>query len=260
MKLTEQNYFSKEADLEYMSVSQFKLFEECEAKALATIKGQEDSISKDAFLEGQFFEALVAGDKDLFMAKHHEELISSRGTTKGELKANFKDVLNAANKFNEQKFFRDIIDKCEKQIILTGEIEGIKVKCALDLFDRKTNSIYDIKCMSDFKDQWSKKDKMYIPWYYQYNYDLQLAVYKEIVRQNFGEPKEVGLIAATKEKTPDIDALSFDLVLLNMELDYFKSKIKHYDNIKKGIETPVACTLCSYCKEHKVINKFKEVK
>ena len=259
MILTSENYYNKEVDLEYMSVSQFKLFEECEAKALATIQGQEDATSKVAFLEGQFFEALVAGDKDLFMAKHHEELISSRGTTKGELKANFKDVLNAANKFNEQKFFKDIIDKCEKQVILTGEIEGIKVKCALDLFDKETNSIYDIKCMSDFKDQWSKKDKMYIHWYYQYNYDLQLAVYKEIVRQNFGEPKEVGLIAATKEKTPDIDALSFDLVLLNMELDYFKSKIKHYDNIKKGVEKPEYCGECDYCKKMKTISCFRRI-
>ena len=65
MILTKDNYFSKEADMEYMSVSQFKLFNECEAKALATIIGQETSTFKEAFLEGQLFEALVAGDKKL---------------------------------------------------------------------------------------------------------------------------------------------------------------------------------------------------
>ena len=259
MNLTLENYYSKEADIEYMSVSQFKLFEECQAKALATILGQEDATFKESFLEGQFFEALVAGDKNLFMAKHNDEIISSRGATKGEPKSNFKKVIKSAEKFNSQEFFKEIINKCEKQVILTGEIEGIKVKCALDLFDRQTNSIYDIKCMGDFKEQWSKQDKIYIPWYYIYGYDLQLAVYREIVRQNFGEPKEVGLLAATKEEIPDIDALLFDSNVLSLELDYFKSKIKHYDNIKKGIEKPEHCGICDYCKRIKTIDNFREV-
>lgn len=259
MELTQENYYSKEADLEYMSVSQFKLFEECEAKALAIINRDIESTKKDAFLEGQLFEALVAGDAKLFMSKY-PELISTRGATAGELKAEFKKVLKAAEKFNNQKFFRDIIDKCDKQVILTGEIKGIKIKCALDLFDRKTNSIYDIKCMANFNEQWDKKEKVYIPWYYVYNYVLQLAVYREIVRQNFGEPKEIGLLAATKEDIPDVQAKSFDFKLLDLELEYFKNKIEHYNEIKLGNRVPYSCNCCDYCKSTKEIFCFEEVK
>lgn len=260
MELTHQNYFSKEADLEYMSVSQFKLFRECQSKALAIIQGQEPAIYKDAFLEGQLFEALVAGDKNLFMAKHSEEIISKTGKTAGQPKANFKKVFSAAEKFNQQDFFKNIINKCQKQVILTGEIEGVKVKCVLDLFDKDTNSIYDIKCMGNFDDQWNKSEKKYMPWYYTYGYVLQLAVYREIVKQNFGEPKEIGLIAATKEEIPDIAAKSFSFDLLDIELEEFKNNIKRYDNIKKGIETPVACGECDYCKKLKIIEKFEEVR
>lgn len=259
MNLTNENYFSKEADIEYMSVSQWKLFNECEAKALATIQGQEDATYKEAFLEGQLFEELVSGDSKLFIAQH-PELISTRGATAGQLKSSYAKVVTAAERFNSQKFFVDIIQKCEKQTIITGEICDIKVKCKLDLFDKETNSIYDIKCMKDFKETWDKSEKCYKPWYYTYNYVLQLAVYRELVRQNFGEPKEIGLISATKEDIPDIEAISFSSELLDLELENFKLKLKRYDNIKKGIETPVACTLCSYCKENKVINNFKEVK
>lgn len=259
MTLTQQNYFSKEADQEYMSVSQFKLFRECEAKALATIQGQEDATFKDAFLEGQLFEALVAGDANLFKAQH-PEIISSRGATAGEIKSEFKKVIKASEKFNEQDFFKKIIDKCEKQVILIGEIKGVKVKCMLDLFDKETNSIYDIKCMKDFKEQWNKEEKAYMPWYYTYGYVLQLAVYREIVRQNYGEPKEVGLIAATKEEIPDIQALSFDSYLLDLELEQFKNDIERYDNIKRGIKNPLACGTCNYCKKIKIIDSFKEVK
>lgn len=258
MFLDHTNYFSKEADMEYMSVSQFKLFQECEAKALATIKGQEDAISKDAFLEGQLFEELVAGDAKLFMAQH-PELISTRGATSGQLKSAYSKVLIAAEKFNSQQFFRNIIEKCEKQTILTGEICDIKVKCKLDLFDKKTNSIYDIKCMKDFKENWDKSEKCYKPWYYTYNYVLQLAVYREIVRQNFGEPEEIGLIAATKEDIPDIDAKIFSSELLDIELENFKNNIKRYDNIKKHLLKPTCCGICNYCKSIKRIENFEVI-
>lgn len=258
MNLNQQNYFSKEANKEYMSVSQFKNFELCEAKAINDLEIDFQD-EKDAFLEGKLFEAIVTGHKNLFIAQN-PKVISSRGPTTGEIKSDFKKVINAAEKFNKQDFFNNIINKCEQQLILIGEIEGIKVKCALDLFDRQTNSIYDIKCMSDFKEQWDKKEKAYKPWYYTYNYVLQLAVYREIVRQNFGEPKEIGLLAATKEILPDVQALTFDSELLDIELEYFKNKIKHYDNLKKGIEVPLACGNCDYCKSIKVINKFTEVK
>jgi hypothetical protein len=246
-------------DLEYMSVSQYKLFKECESKALATINGIEEKKESDALLQGQLFEELVSGDSKLFMAQH-PEMISSRGATAGQLKSEYQKVLKSAEKFNSQKFFKDIIDKCDKQTILTGEIEGVKVKCKLDLFDKESNSIYDIKCMSDFKEQWSSSEKRYIPWYYAWGYVLQLAVYREIVKQNFGEPKEVGLIAATKEAVPDIQALKIDPDLLDLELEEFKRNIKHYDNIKKGIDYAVSCGTCEYCKKIKEIKSFEEVK
>lgn len=258
MLLTQENYFSKEANQEYMSVSQFKAFAECEAQALHNIEvGGENE--KQAFLEGKLFENWVAGDRALFMAQH-PEMISTRGATAGQLKAEFNKVIKAAERFLEQDFFKDIINKCEKQVILTGEIEGVKVKCALDLFDRETNSIYDIKCMKDFEEQWNKSEKLYVPWYYIYEYVLQLAVYREIVRQNFGEPKEIGLLAASKEETPDLQAKSFSPELLDLELEYFKNDVKIYDNIKKGLLTPNSCGRCSFCKSNKIITSFDEVK
>lgn len=259
MFLDYTNYFSKEADMEYMSVSQFKLFKECEAKALATINGLESAVHKEAFIEGQLFEALVSGDKQLFIAQH-PELISSRGATAGQIKSNYAKVISAAEKFNSQDFFVNIVEKCEKQVVLTAEFCDVKVKCAIDLFDKMTNSIYDIKCMKDFKEQWSKEEKAYQPWYYVYDYVLQLAVYREIVKQNFGEPLQVGLIAATKEDSPDVEALSFSFDLLDLEFEKFKNKIKRYDFIKKGHIKPIQCGCCDYCKSRKNIREFEVIK
>lgn len=259
MLLDKNSYFSIEADKEYMSVSQYKNFKTCEAKALHDLEIPDETY-KESFLQGSLFEALVAGDPILFKAQHYEDIIAKTGPTKGQIKKEFQKVVNAAEKFNSQKFFKDIINKCEKQVILTGVVNDVPVKCCLDLFDRETFSIYDIKCMKDFNEQWSKEDKKYIPWYYAWGYVLQLAVYRLIVKQNFNtEPKEVALLAASKEEIPDIQALKFDESLLGLELAEFKNNIKHYDNLKKGLEKPIACGHCEYCKRIKEIEKFEEV-
>lgn len=259
MELNHNNYFSIKMDKKYLSVSQYKSFKNCSLKALHDLEVP-DTTYKQAFLEGQLFENLVAGNSQLFIAQH-PEIISSRGSTAGQLKSEFQRVVKAAEKFNSQEFFRDIIEKCEKQVILTGEICGVPVKCCLDLFDRETFSIYDIKCMKDFNEQWSKEEKKYIPWYYAWGYVLQLAVYREIVKQNFGkEPKEIALLAATKEEIPDIQAIKFNTELLDIELIDFMHNIRLYDEIKKGIIKPTPCNCCSYCKTIKEIHDFEEVK
>lgn len=255
--LTYDNYFSVEADKYYMSVSQYKNFQKCSAKAMNDLNFDINE-HKESFIEGELFEALTIGDKDLFFAQH-PELISSQGPTKGQLKTNYKKVLKAAEKFNEQEFFKEIINGSKKQVILTGVINGIKIKGKLDLLNLERKLIPDIKCMANFNDEWDKKEKCYKPWYYTYDYVLQLAVYQELVRQNFGVECNVCLLAATKEETPDISAPAFNNKLLNIELEEFSNNIIYYDKIKKGLEPVVRCECCDFCKQTKIINKFEEV-
>lgn len=38
LQLNDENYYSQEADMQYMSVSQYKAFRKCEAAALAKLK------------------------------------------------------------------------------------------------------------------------------------------------------------------------------------------------------------------------------
>ena len=258
-EITHENYFSKEMDLEYMSVSQYKEFAKCSSKAFAVLNSETSAEEKQAFLEGHLFETIIAGDIDLFMMQH-PELVASRGATKGELKANFKKVVLAANKIKNQQFIMDIVNKCEKQVIMTGIINGIKVKCCADLLDKETGNIYDLKCMANFNDTWDKENKCYMPWYYYYGYVLQMAVYQEIARQNYGKLFNTHLIAATKEDEPDMDAIQFDNSLLEIELKEFSNNIVYYDKIKKGLEPVKACNTCDYCKAHKIITNFREVK
>lgn len=256
--LNQENYFSKEADLKYFSVSQYKNFKKCSAKAMNDLEFDINEY-KEAFVEGELFEALTIGDKNLFFAKH-PEMISSQGPTKGQLKSNYKKVVKAAERFNEQKFFKEIIDGSQKQVILTGVINGIEIKGKLDLLNLERKLIPDVKCMANFNDEWDKVEKCYKPWYYTYDYVLQLAIYQELVRQNYGIICDTCLFAATKEDTPDLASIKFANELLKIELEKFSKDIIYFDNIKQGNSAPISCGTCDYCKSHKIITEFEEVK
>lgn len=74
MILTNENYFSTEASMEYMSVSQFKAFESCEAAALAEAKGEYKREETTSLLVGKYVDAHFEGTLDVFKAQHPDIL------------------------------------------------------------------------------------------------------------------------------------------------------------------------------------------
>ena len=63
MELTQENYFSQEANQEYMSVSQYKAFKKCEAAALSEINGEYQKPKTTALLIGSFVDSYFAGNE-----------------------------------------------------------------------------------------------------------------------------------------------------------------------------------------------------
>ncbi len=252
MELSKDNYFSQEANATFMSQSQFKLFEDCEAAAKAELDGEYSSFI-DAFLEGNYFEAIVCGQRAQFEANHAEEIISSRGETKGQPKANYKSVISASEAFLRQPAFQSIIARCEQQLILTGEIAGFPFKCMIDFFDHATNSEWDLKCMRDFKNIFNERERHYEAWYYGRGYHYQAAITRELIRQNFGSVGDCGIVAATKEPNPDVAWIVFDNERLDLALDIVKEFTPRYARIKRGQVVPDMCGICPYCREHKIL-------
>ena len=98
MQITEDNYYSAEMNMKYVSVSQYKMFfgtpdqEACEAAALAEVKGEiERPNNSVSLLVGSYVDAALTGDLKEF-EKEHPEIYSTRGATKGELKTDFKQA------------------------------------------------------------------------------------------------------------------------------------------------------------------------
>ena len=232
-----------------MSVSQFKAFEKCQASALAEIKGKYKREATTAMLIGSYVDAYFEGTLANFIRKH-PEIFKKDGT----LRADFEQAEIVIQRILKDKLFCNYLSG-EKQVIMTGEIEGVPVKIKIDSL--LNDKIVDLKVMSNFESQYHP-DNGRLPWFEFWGYDLQGAVYQEIVRQNTGEKLPFYLAAATKEKVTDLDIVHISQNTLDFALDRFKHDVLTFDAIKKGIFAPDRCEKCEYCKMSKKLTRPTE--
>jgi len=186
-------------------------------------------------------------------------MVSSRGATKGELKSNFKKVIGSVEAFKRQEMLMDIVSRCEKQVIVTGEIAGVPFKGCVDFLDPETLEGFDTKCMRDFKKAWSEVYEAKIGWYFAYGYNYQSAIYRELIRQTYGRAGRQYIIAATKEDVPDVAALYFSDDIVDNALGVVEEYAPRYAKIKAGLIKPKPCGICDYCKSQKVLTGFDEI-
>lgn len=249
MKLTKDNYFSQEMSMKFMGVSQYKAFEKCSAAALAEINGEYEREKTTALLVGSYVDSYFEGTLDKFKAQN-PNLFKKDGT----LKSDYIQADQIINRIERDSLFMEFMSG-DKQVIMTGEIEGVPVKIKIDsCFPDK---IVDLKIMRDFEPMYVQEQGR-LTWYEAWRYDLQGAVYQEIVRQNTGKRLPFYLAAATKEKVTDIEILHISQELLDFELEQFKKNVQMYDAVKKGIIEPERCGKCDYCKQTKILTEPTE--
>ena len=251
MKLTQRNYFSKKANRIYMSVSQFKSFRKCPHSALAEIKGKYKREKSTALLVGSYVDAYFEGSLDKFK-KENPEIFNSRS---GELKSDYKKADKIIERIQKDKLFMKHLSG-EKQVIMTGEICGVPIKIKIDSY-HPGKQIDDLKIVKDFEPMYDEERGL-LPWFEYWEYDLQGAIYQEIVRQNTDLRLPFYLDAATKEEVTDLDIVHVTQDALDFALERFKQDVESYDAIKKGIIKPDRCDKCEYCKLTKVLKKPTE--
>lgn len=249
MTLTKRNYFSHKANKEYMSVSQFKSFRKCQAAALAELRGRYQREQTTALLVGSYVDSYFEGTMKAFQNRN-PEIFKRDGT----LKAEYIQVNSVIERIGRDKLFSSYLSG-RKQVIMTGQIKGVPVKIKIDSLH--CDKIVDLKVMKDFESIYDP-EKGRIPWFEAWGYDLQGAVYQEVVRQNTGEQLPFYLAAATKEKISDIDIVHIPQSMLDFALEGFKRDVEMYDAIKKGIIEPERCEKCEYCKASKVLSEPTE--
>lgn len=260
MKLNNENYFSQEANKEFLSVSQLKSFigmpflKGCEKRALAEINGEYTREKSDALLIGSYVDITLTGNQEelnRFMAEN-PNMISSRGATAGQLKSQYLHANTMIDRVKRDKFFMKTLEG-DHQTIMTGEIFGVLFKIKMDIY-KEGKYITDLKTAESLtKLYYADGRKMNFMEFLRY--DVQGAIYQEIVRQNTGKTLPFYLSCVSKEKVPDLGVYQIDNETLTETLASLEDDIKYVQMLKNGEVEPRGCGCCDYCKEHKILTK-----
>lgn len=253
MVLTKENYYSQEANKEYLSVSQYKDFIGslgklgCEAQAMAKINGewQIDETSV-ALMVGSYVDAHFEGTLDLFKAQHPDIF-----TQKGELKAQYKQANEIINRCERDSLFMSSMSG-EKQVIMTADMFGAKWKIRMDSY-LPHKAIVDLKVMKSIRESHYVKDYGHMNFAEYWGYDIQGAVYQEVVYQNTGERLPFYIAAASKESTTDIELIWIPDSHLAEKLIEVERNTHTIVQLKNGETDPIRCGFCDYCKHTKVL-------
>ena len=254
MQLTEENYYSDIANYEYMSVSQFKDFNgtygrvACEEAALAKLKGEYAQASSTALMVGSYVDRYCEGTLDAFKSEHTEMFKKD-----GNLKAEYVKADALIQRAERDELFMKYMSG-EKQVIMTAELYGTPWKIKMDSYIPGV-AIVDLKVMASLtKLEWVR-DIGYLDFVRYWGYDIQGAIYQEVVYQNTGKRLPFYIAGISKESTPNIEIIHVQDNYLREAREVVKANINHVLAVKRGEIEPLRCHCCDYCRETKVLKR-----
>lgn len=267
LKLTAENYYSNEANWQYMSTSQFKSFRKCEAAAMAELRGEWGRKDTTALLVGSYVDAYFSDELEQFK-EEHPELFKRDGT----LKAEFQNAQAIAERL-ERDELASLLLSGRHQVIKTGKINGVWFKAKYDslLSTAQVDTIcqkfpkvrslvpfggaiiVDLKIMKSFDEVWDDFSSSRVSFVNYWGYDIQGAIYQKLDKRM----APFVIVSATKEAEPDIEAMYIPDEDLAFSMAEVVDLSPRYDAIKKGEIVPVGCGKCAYCRSVKKLSGIK---
>ena len=252
-KLNRKNYYSLGMDRQYMSVSLFKKFIQCEASTMAYLNGEYVEFPNAAMLVGSYTHAAFESDEAYkeFIDKHNNVIFKKNGSKYADYAQ--ADVMIESLKNDKFAMFAM---EGEKEQIYTANVFGIDWKMKVDSINHERKLFTDLKTTQDLhKRYWSEKYDGWVSFIEKWDYLLQMAMYRKIIEANTGELYTPYIVAVSKEKIPNKAVIYFDESRFEFEYEYVQLKLERINQVKSGEVEPHACGKCDYCKS---IKKLKE--
>lgn len=239
MILTNENYYSDIANQEYMSVSQYKSFQKCEAAAMAELRGEWERPKTTALLVGSYVDAWFEGTLNEFKEQNPEIFRTGK---ERYLKADFVQAeAIIARVQKDPTFMRYMAGK--KQEIRTAELFGTPWKIKIDSLH--PDKIVDLKVMRSMERIMGKSFVEH------WGYDLQMAIYNAVE----GNDLCTYLAVVTKQTPPDLEIISIPRWRRVELLEEVEKSMPRILAVKSGAEEPRRCGVCEYCRSTKVIDE-----
>ena len=264
IELTDENYHSRKANKQYMSVSLLKSFLPwfpfgCEAKTMAELNGRWDEPDSPALLLGNYVHAWNEGKLPEFRA-NTPQLFKKNG----DLYAKYKRGDEMINTLKNDEYMMKVLQG-GKEEILTAELFGVPWKCKIDVLNDDFKTFTDLKTTREIgRDYYNPFMNEYQNFIEYYGYDFQMALYAEIIRKNrkAGKYYMPHIAAVDKQSPPDKMVIHFGTEFIKPKLNLIEDVIDHVIDVWKGNKKPERCGQCDYCRATKQIKKsvhFKEL-
>lgn len=274
--INRENYYDIK---DVLSASTIKSFEACEAAALASYKGDYVRPATTALLVGGYIDAALDSDAELDkFSSAHPEIINSRT---GQPKADFARAAEIVERCKSDPLFRALT--CDSpdfghQYIVLGHIgvtasgEPIPCKGKLDFLlmpeyllrlsdmfpawagyfrdcAAMGGLIVDLKSAANTDEQWDPDMGCRVPWLQSWHYDRQLAVYRELYRQQTGLTLPVMVLVCTKEPSPSLLPLTIDPGTIDEGLaDAQALAPRVWHLVQTDSPDQRRCEKCAYCR------------
>lgn len=239
IRLTKKNYYSQEANEQYVSASWIKTALDCPARAVAEMRGEYVRPESTALLVGSFVDSFFEGTLERFV-KEHPEIFKKDGS----LKTDYVKAQEMIDRASADPVFMEYM-RGRKQVIKTGKIAGVPFKCKMDVY-RKGDRIVDLKTVKDLSPVY-REGQGRISFAEAWHWPLQMAIYQRLEGNNL--PCYLAVI--TKENPPDIEIVEIEQHQMDAEMEVLESKMMYFDAIRKGEVEPERCGKCAYCRQSK---------
>lgn len=250
IQLNSKNYYSKAADRDYMSVSQFKSFMDCEARTMAELNEEWTRSESTALLVGSYTHTAFESEEasQAFLEANKKAIFTSNGKKK---RSDF-EMADAMIQTIKEDPLSMLVMEGKKEVIVTAELFGTTWKAKLDVLNHEKKRIGDLKTTQDLqKRYWSNKYGGWVSFIQAYDYVLQMAMYKAIVECNFEGDYKPYIVAVTKQTPPDKAVIQFSQDWFDAEYSFMEEELPHVLQVKRGEIPPKRCEKCEYCRSNK---------
>lgn len=237
MILTNENYYSNDSNLKYMSVSQYKSFRSCEAATMAELRGEWKRPKTTALLVGSYVDSWFEGTLDDFRSENPEIFKKD-----GSLKADYIQAERIIERVQNDKLFMEYMAGA-KQLIFTAKLFGVPWKIKVDSL--LPDKIVDLKVMRSMERIMGKSFVEH------WGYDLQMAIYAAVI----GADRETYLAVVTKQEPSDLEVIHIPKWRREELLEDVKLHLPHIIKVKTGKVAPERCGVCEYCRATKMIEE-----
>lgn len=252
MRLTPENYHSREANAAYLSSHTFTAWLECPAREAARAAGEWEDEDTTALLVGRYVDVACTGTGPEFAAfvEENRDAILTRA---GKPKADFERADAMIARLKADPYAAKFLS-FESQRIITFDFNGIPFRAMIDLacYEGECPILCDLKTTRTLEDVWDEVAGRNRKLHWYERYARQMAIYRYGFTEVVGAEPHVYLLAVDKTPPHPPAVISMNgneaRAAMEREMQIVWESAPLVAALRDGTEERRPCGRCSWCR------------